>query len=370
MATKSMLLIRVVGDGDFKPPRPMAGQAEFSLIKASDLSDLGRKPRPQACLCLQEELLPGLLGLPCPVWGHGFAGWDGCLQADNWQEFLDAARQPLNPGGWANAIYLCMPMSYFWDNEQAYIASLVRALPVNLELGLDWRALDECWPAHQHELPELVKERKISVHMPFMGLAPGSMDPKVAGTALERLSHAGRIAVALKAEKAVFHLGYDPRLDRDSGQFIETVSRHLAPVMEELQKSGCLPVIENVFEPDPAVLLAVRREATRLTGKKVGFCLDVGHALAFTPTPLREWWQAFEPFLMEMHLHDNPGHDDLHQAIGSGQVDFAYLGRALKNRQQMPQFTLELRDEPAFWQSLRMLDRLWGPADKMVSNVS
>ena len=61
-----------------------------------------------------------------------------------------------------------------------------------------------------------------------------------------------------------------------------------------------------------------------------------------------------------MHLHDNPGHDDLHQAIGAGVVDYGFLGQALKAQIRKPVITLELRDEESFWQSLRILHQLWG----------
>jgi sugar phosphate isomerase/epimerase len=92
----------------------------------------------------------------------------------------------------------------------------------------------------------------------------------------------------------------------------------------------------------------------------------VGHALAFSATDLPHWWEACQSWLMELHLHDNSGQDDLHQAIGSGEVDFSYLGRMIKNIAPTPQFTLELRDEASFWQSLRALHELWGPAAEFI----
>jgi sugar phosphate isomerase/epimerase len=263
---------------------------------------------------------------------------------------------------WQKIIYLAVPLSYFWDEEQAHIQPALAQLPVNLELGLDWITLDYHWPAKQKEIQQLCAGRGLSVHMPFMGLAPGTPDPVAAEAALVRLRQAVKPALALKSSRAVLHLGYDRRFDRDSEKFVTLFCQRMVPVIAALAEGGCQPVLENVFEPDPSLLLRVRQRFYDMGHYDVGFCLDVGHALAFSATDLPRWWEALAPALREMHLHDNPGYDDLHQAVGSGKVDFAYLGQIVGSIQPPPQFTLELRDEASFWQSLRTLHQIWGPA--------
>jgi sugar phosphate isomerase/epimerase len=281
---------------------------------------------------------------------------------------------PLDPSapeyGWQKIIYLAVPLSYFWDENQTDVCRLIAKLPVNLELGLDWMALDYYWPSKQKETRRLFAGRNLTVHMPFMGLAPATPDPMAAEAALTRLRQAVKTALALQSSRAVLHLGYDYRFDRDREKFITLFCQRMAPIIAGLTAGGCQPVLENVFEPDPSLLLEIRRRFCDMGQYNVGFCLDVGHALAFSSTDLPQWWEAFAPWLREMHLHDNPGYDDLHQAIGSGKVDFAYLGQVVNGMRPGPQFTLELRDEASFWQSLYALHQLWGPATVINNNES
>jgi sugar phosphate isomerase/epimerase len=274
----------------------------------------------------------------------------------------DIRKRQFDPGGWSKIVYQCLPLDYLFGGERAYYRRLIAHAP-NLELGIDCRALDKIIPRHLAKIQELLGFKRVSVHMPFYDLHPAALDARIAAVSLRRLRQAADAALKLGARQAVFHLGFDPRLNRNIPQFIDLYCQRTLPVYQQLQIAGCVPVIENVFEPTPEVLLMARKRLQETSGALVGICLDVGHATAFNSTSLQCWWQACAPFLREMHLHDNLGDDDLHQAIGSGVVDFSLLGGELaKPHIPMPQFTLELRDEESYWQSLRALQQLWGPA--------
>lgn len=119
-------------------------------------------------------------------------------------------------------------------------------------------------------------------------------------------------------------------------------------------------VMENTFEPGPAVLLAAREAIVQAGGPAVGFCLDVGHAYCFSPTPLGEWWQGLAPQLQEMHLHDNDGSFDYHRPPGCGLVDWEFLGRSLAEQAEPPLLTMEPHAEPDLWAFLRGLEKVWG----------
>ena len=169
---------------------------------------------------------------------------------------------------------------------------------------------------------------------------------------------AADLALRLKAGQAVLHLGYDPRLHRQPEEFVRRLARSLAPMVGKLTKGGCRLVLENCFEPKPEVLLMARRALAE--HGQVGFCLDVGHAMAFSKTSLPDWWRAMSPHLWELHLHDNDGTDDHHLPCGWGSADWDFLGRVLKEQKPRPVLTLEPHKEPHLWASLRNLERLWG----------
>jgi len=92
----------------------------------------------------------------------------------------------------------------------------------------------------------------------------------------------------------------------------------------------------------------------------VGFCLDTGHATAFSKTSLKVWIAEMAPFLRQIHWHDNNGLTDDHMGIGKGSIDFqpllAYLNA---NRNAPPIITLEPHTEENLWDSLEYLEMVW-----------
>ena len=156
------------------------------------------------------------------------------------------------------------------------------------------------------------------------------------------------------------HLGYSADTHRDLGEFCGRLAKGFAPLAGRLQKGGCPMVMENTFEPRPAVLLAARQAIIQAGGPEVGFCLDVGHAYCFSATTLPDWWQALSPYLGELHLHDNDGTFDQHHPPGSGMVDWDFVGRSLAAMERPPLLTMEPHAEPDLWAFLRGLEKVWG----------
>jgi sugar phosphate isomerase/epimerase len=338
------------------PPGPdleLKENADLALVLESCPLNL----RPQACLNLEPKAPAGLDCLPCLVLGlNGGQGLEGDLPSepgDAVAAILAAASQGLAPA-WLERMQVGLPLLDLLGRFR----SLASQSPLNFEIGLDAAALDTVWPNRLPEARLLLKGRRLTAHLPFTDLAPGSDDPQVAALAFRRLMAAGDLAVALGAEQAVLHLGFEPRLHRDQKKFAERLGWCLAPMVERLRAGGCRLVLENAFEIDPQVLVWAREHLAR--HGQVGFCLDVGHALAFSSTPLADWWEAMAPYLWEVHLHDNDTTDDLHWPCGWGAADWAFLGKALKGLTHQPILTLEPHREPHLWASLRGLKRLWG----------
>lgn len=340
---------------------PGAPEPDLDLGEASELAlALESCPlhlRPHACVNLEEKAPPGLDCLPCPVMGvNGGRGLEGNLPDEPEaavSALAAAATHGLNPA-WLKRVQVNLPLVDLLGRFRA----LASMSPLNFEIGLDAPALDTLTGRQMDEAAGMLEGRRITAHLPFMDLAPASVDPQVAAVAFRRLLNAADLALKLKAKQAVLHLGFDPRLHREPDEFARRLAKSLGPVVSRLAAGGCRFVLENCFEPNPKVLL-LARQALAEHGQ-VGFCLDVGHALAFSQTSLPDWWQALAPHLWELHLHDNDGTDDLHWPCGWGAVEWDFLGRALKEKEPRPILTLEPHKEPHLWASLRNLERLWG----------
>jgi len=317
--------------------------------------------RPAALLWLEPGPAPAEAGgLPCPTlaWGAAVAGCDQTAPADPAQA-AEALKQAASAGRawpWLSHVQVNLPLTMLLGRYRP----LVEVLAVNPEVGIDAQALDHLGEPEVDQAAGVLTGRRVSVHLPFMDLCPGSPDPAIARTSLERLNRAADWAMRLGAVKAVAHLGYLADTHRDLKAFCSRLAEGLAPLAARLQQGGCPLVLENTFEPAPQVLLSARQAISEAGGPEVAFCLDVGHAHCFSPTPLAAWWEGLAPHIGEMHLHDNDATFDYHQPVGSGVVDWAFIKRCVVALPQPPLLTLEPHAEPDLWASLRGLERVWG----------
>ena len=71
------------------------------------------------------------------------------------------------------------------------------------------------------------------------------------------------------------------------------------------------------------------------------------------PAITEDWLPALEPWLGQLHLHDNHGDRNSHLAIGEGLFDY------LNQKDMTPIITLEPHYEEAFWGSIKALERLF-----------
>ncbi|MCF8033324.1 MAG: sugar phosphate isomerase/epimerase [Desulfarculaceae bacterium] len=317
--------------------------------------------RPSALLCLEPSWDPrDLEGLPCPTlaWGKAMPGCDAPAPAEPGpaaEALLEAAATG-RTWPWLAQVQVNLPLTMLLGRHRV----LAQALPVNPEIGIDAVALDRMGDDEVAQAADLLRARRVSVHLPFMDLAPGSPDPAIARASLGRIGQAAEWALALGAVKAVAHLGYLADTHRDLEAFCSRLAEGLAPIAARLHQGGCPLVLENTFEPVPEVLVAARQAIMAAGGPAVDFCLDVGHAHCFTPTPLAAWWEALSPHVGEMHLHDNDATFDTHQPPGCGVVDWAWLKERIAALATPPLLTLEPHAEPDLWGSLRGLERVWG----------
>ncbi len=317
--------------------------------------------RPAAMLWLEPGPAPAEAeSLPCPTlaWGAPAPNCDRAAPADP-AEAAEALGQAAATGRawpWLSSVQVNLPLTMLLGRYRP----LVEVLAVNPEVGIDASALDSLGEDDLDQAAGILAGRRVSVHLPFMDLAPGSPDPAIARTSLERISQAADWALRLGAVKAVGHLGYLADTHRDLDAFCSRLAGGLAPLAARLQQGGCPLVLENTFEPAPDVLLAARQAIIDANGPAVDFCLDVGHAHCFTPTPLAAWWEALAPRIGEMHLHDNDGTFDYHQPPGHGVVDWAFLKSRIIALPRPPLLTLEPHAEPDLWASLRGLEKVWG----------
>lgn len=235
--------------------------------------------------------------------------------------------------------------------------SLVLKNRVNPEILLDGGVIDKYSRKDFSEIASILQQEDLSItlHGPFYDLAPGGMDKKILKTTRERLRQVFDLIPIFKPRSIVCHTGYDKNRYYEVGkEWLETAIETWTPLVDDIQGTGTILVIENVFEKAPEMLF---RLIKGLDSTTVGFCFDIGHIYAFAETSIEGWLKSLGHFLKQLHLHDNDGTLDDHLAIGAGKIDFEILFRFLEENRLRPVITLEPHQEEWIWQSLEALSK-------------
>ena len=210
--------------------------------------------------------------------------------------------------------------------------------------GLGFEITEFCW-APRLEQPDamaLVRRqiegvRHLWLHAPFAELSPCSIDPLVRATALHRFRQTIETAQALGVTRLVVHGGFIP-LVYFPEWFVEQSVLFWRELLADVPEDMVLAV-ENVMEPGPDMLVQI---AAGVDDPRFGLCLDVGHAnTRVSETPPLDWIAPMAPWLRHVHLHNNDGDWDLHDALGQGMIPMPDILAALAEQCPAADYTIE-----------------------------
>jgi len=224
----------------------------------------------------------------------------------------------------------------------------------------DWRERAEFYAHLVEEFPQ----RTYHLHGPFIDLSYTSWDHLILEATRRRIADTLELCRAIRPRHLVLHLrcpAYFCRPDRME-PWIQAAVEFWRPWLERLAELGVSVAFENEQEPHPGSAIAL---LDRLKDYPCGFCLDVGHAHAFTSLPPHQWVERLGSRIIHLHIHDNPGDDDRHLPPGEGTIDFPELYAALLEHCPGAVLSLELetggkRILPSLSFSRRLLARLGG----------
>jgi sugar phosphate isomerase/epimerase len=268
-------------------------------------------------------------------------------------------RQVPDPSGASARLLSCVQVNAPFQHLVDGYLSLFLRYRINPEIGIDATVLDRRDELPLERVARLFREHGLAVtlHGPFMDLAPGALDEKIRQVTVRRLLQTTELVPLFRPRHVVFHVGYDDRCYGEHRR--EWLAGSLAtwePIIRKAEELGVVILLENVYEETPDMIATL---LGAMSSKNVGFCLDVGHQNAFATAPLKDWLEALGPRLREIHLHDNHGRRDDHGPIGSGSVPFLEIFHYLVERGLRPVITLEPHAEATLWQSLEGLEMLW-----------
>jgi len=166
-----------------------------------------------------------------------------------------------------------------------------------------------------------------SMHGPFGDLCPGSFDPMVRQVTAHRIERALNIAEKLNVTRMVLHHGYVPNTSSPANW----IKRSFSFWRDLLAKiPGDIHIhLENLFDEDPDILFELIQ---KLRDEKIGMCLDIGHAHAFSRLSAADWVHELADNITYVHLHDNHGTGDGHLPLGQGNLPLREVLDALESK--------------------------------------
>lgn len=181
-----------------------------------------------------------------------------------------------------------------------------------------------------------------ALHGPFADLCPGSGDALVRGVARHRITQALPLVEALQIRHLVLHHGYVPHTT-PAREWVAQAAAFWREVLALLPPRTCVH-LENYLEASPEVILRV---IEAVGDPRLGHCLDIGHAHAFSRTPVVEWIRSAGSRISYAHLHDNDGGADQHLPLGQGTIPLADVLAALETHAPAASWSLEADAGPS-----------------------
>ncbi len=245
------------------------------------------------------------------------------------------------------------PFDYLKDNIDSIID-----LGIQPEIGLEG---DILYTFSLEEFSEVASKLKAAslpctLHAPFHELSIGALDPFIRKASRNKLRMAFDLIAVFQPQSIVCHLGFE---ENKHGYKQEKWFSNSLEGWQELlriaEKNKTPLMLENTYETSPLQLKGILQA---LDSPYAKFCFDVGHTVTFAKNSWSDWLPELEPWLGQLHLHDNTGDRDTHLPVGQGVFDFEGFVAYLKGTGLSPIMTLEPHNEEDVIPSLLAFDRI------------
>jgi sugar phosphate isomerase/epimerase len=193
---------------------------------------------------------------------------------------------------------------------------------------------------HQRALQGFTGVR--AIHGAFYHLIPGAIDPLIREATATRMRQAVGFAREMSASHLIFHHGYYARARFDAGWLERSVAFWRDILSTD--PAGLTIHLENAHEISPDLQLALIDE---VHDPRLGICLDIGHAHAFSSTPVLDWITALKERITYVHLHDNDGSGDQHLPLGQGNIPLPEVLAALEAYAPQANWMIEAEATPS-----------------------
>ncbi len=180
-----------------------------------------------------------------------------------------------------------------------------------------------------------------TMHGAFLDITIHSEDSLIRQASERRIRQSMEIARELGVRGVVFHTGrlYGFRDERYLKNWLDVNEAFFGGLLQEYPKQQIY--MENMFDEAPDILARLAKRLER--EPRFGVCLDYAHA-AVTGIAGEQWVEALAPYIRHMHINDNDRVNDLHQQIGTGQIDWHAFDREMRTFRVKTSILIEMKD--------------------------
>lgn len=215
---------------------------------------------------------------------------------------------------------------------------------IGVEIALNARILESFSNRDFKEVANILKKEEIPVtfHLPFLDISLGSLDPFIREISLKRLYQALDKAWFFEPVNLVFHSGYSYSYEDMQRIWRESFMENCEKLIKAAEEMNLTLSLENVFEPDPEFM----RPIFEAFSGRLFWCFDPAHVRVFSYDKDEiKWLRWLNPYLKEIHCHNNSGKRDEHLAINKGVINFEEIFKFLKESETTLILTSEAHNE-------------------------
>lgn len=210
------------------------------------------------------------------------------------------------------------------------------------------------YPYH-HLSPDIINSSplKIVVHSPLSDINIASINHSIQKSSLNQIKNSLQWAYNIGADVVVVHPGQVPYLARVFREkILENNYRALKDCASYAQDRGIELCVENMPQMEGYLFKDLNDLNNLVNDLEVSMTLDVGHAhtMGFSAEEMLNY-----DSIAHLHLSDNDGSFDNHQALGQGTIDFELLFKKLKTTNYKGVLTIEVKNKEEVVDSLNYL---------------
>ena len=202
---------------------------------------------------------------------------------------------------------------------------------------------------------------KVTLHSTFYDINLATINSFLRKATLECYRRYLDLAGELGAEIMVLHGGLLHRDAVDIPELLKTAQRNLVDNLRSLADYAAGKGVKIGLENSPPNRNHLmipgwqqQVEILKATNRpNVGAVFDVAHAYLHR-LDIETYYRKIEPYLIEIHAHNNDGSDDQHRAIGRGVIDYAAL---FGNHRVTVPVVLEIRNFAEAIESLEWIQK-------------